>query len=540
MKFGDKLIRLRKKNGLSQEELAEKLGVSRQSVSKWESNNTYPETDKIVQICNLFNCSMDDLINEKIVDIDEVERGNKSSSSINIDSLLNFITKTIDMFAGMTFGSGLKCVVELMIIAAIMSFGGYIVINISIELIRTLLSFLGNSTTIARFIGSLLSIVWFIITVIALIHIFKIRYLDYYEEATKDKKTSNDDDKVKNGKIDLREDDAKIKHKERIKNVVIRDKDEKPFAFLSILSKLVIYFIKFCVAMFALGAIFTLFGFVACFVVLVPFSFNSMLFLGINIAVIAACSVNILLIFLLYSFIFNRKINNKICMIIFMISVIVGGIGSGVGFLGLKDIEVRSLTDSSNQSVYEEKINFSENLFIDHNGYDVMYLIDDNIASGEIVINAKYDNVLFKVEADYRSEDGMKGYFLHTYGSYNFKSIYDIFIKNLKNNVIIDYSSLEFDSIIVKANQETIGKLMNNLDKMYLYEKSNVENGFNTTNYEYKVEIVDYDCSFKYDALTDSMKIDSRYCDCERRTVETYKGTKIYYRCNYNNSEEDE
>jgi len=121
-----------------------------------------------------------------------------------------------------------------------------------------------------------------------------------------------------------------------------------------------------------------------------------------------------------------------------------------------------------------------------------------------------------------------------------FLSIYDIFIKNLKNNVIIDYSSLEFDSIIVKANQETIGKLMNNLDKMYLYEKSNVENGFNTTNYEYKVEIVDYDCSFKYDALTDSMKIDSRYCDCERRTVETYKGTKIYYRCNYNNSEEDE
>ena len=53
MKFGDKLIQLRKKKNLSQEELAEKLGVSRQSVSKWESNNTYPETDKIVQICNI-------------------------------------------------------------------------------------------------------------------------------------------------------------------------------------------------------------------------------------------------------------------------------------------------------------------------------------------------------------------------------------------------------------------------------------------------------------------------------------------------------
>ena len=58
MKFGNKLIALRKKKGLSQEELAEKLGVSRQSVSKWESNNTYPETDKIVQICNIFECTM--------------------------------------------------------------------------------------------------------------------------------------------------------------------------------------------------------------------------------------------------------------------------------------------------------------------------------------------------------------------------------------------------------------------------------------------------------------------------------------------------
>ena len=70
MKFGDKLIKLRKKHGLSQEDLANKLNVSRQSVSKWESNNTYPETDKIVQICNIFNCSMDDLINDNVTEIE--------------------------------------------------------------------------------------------------------------------------------------------------------------------------------------------------------------------------------------------------------------------------------------------------------------------------------------------------------------------------------------------------------------------------------------------------------------------------------------
>ena len=79
MKFGDKLISLRKKHGLSQEELAAKLNVSRQSVSKWESNDTYPETEKIIKICNIFDCSMDDLINESIKDLSNIERKDKNN-----------------------------------------------------------------------------------------------------------------------------------------------------------------------------------------------------------------------------------------------------------------------------------------------------------------------------------------------------------------------------------------------------------------------------------------------------------------------------
>ena len=125
MKFGDKLISLRKKQGLSQEELAEKLKVSRQSVSKWESNNTYPETDKIIQICNIFNCNMDDLINDKITDIDQLERVSKSK--LNIDSFLEFLTKTINVFSNMSFSSCLKCLVELFILGLILFLvGGFI------------------------------------------------------------------------------------------------------------------------------------------------------------------------------------------------------------------------------------------------------------------------------------------------------------------------------------------------------------------------------------------------------------------------------
>ena len=66
MNLSENLQALRKEHKLSQEEFAEKLGVSRQAISKWETGETSPETDKIIMICDIFNCSMDTLIKGKI------------------------------------------------------------------------------------------------------------------------------------------------------------------------------------------------------------------------------------------------------------------------------------------------------------------------------------------------------------------------------------------------------------------------------------------------------------------------------------------
>ena len=66
MSFGENLQNLRRKENMTQDELAEKLNVSRQAVSKWESASGYPETEKIIAICEIFNCSMDDLVKGKI------------------------------------------------------------------------------------------------------------------------------------------------------------------------------------------------------------------------------------------------------------------------------------------------------------------------------------------------------------------------------------------------------------------------------------------------------------------------------------------
>ena len=65
MAFGDRLAAVRRGNGLTQEQFAEQLQVSRQAVSKWESGRGYPEMEKILYICNRYQVSIADLFAEE-------------------------------------------------------------------------------------------------------------------------------------------------------------------------------------------------------------------------------------------------------------------------------------------------------------------------------------------------------------------------------------------------------------------------------------------------------------------------------------------
>ena len=73
MTFGEKLSKLRKEYNYTQEQLADILGVTRQSISKWESDIAYPETDKLIKIGKLFECSMDYLLNDDITEKQGIE-----------------------------------------------------------------------------------------------------------------------------------------------------------------------------------------------------------------------------------------------------------------------------------------------------------------------------------------------------------------------------------------------------------------------------------------------------------------------------------
>lgn len=92
MIFADKLIQLRKKNGLSQEELADKVGVSRQAVSKWESAQSIPDIDKVIALSGLFGVSIDYLLKDEI-EIEDSVPLEEEKKKVSIPRLMNVLLK---------------------------------------------------------------------------------------------------------------------------------------------------------------------------------------------------------------------------------------------------------------------------------------------------------------------------------------------------------------------------------------------------------------------------------------------------------------
>ena len=81
MILADKIIQLRKKNGWSQEELAEQMNVSRQAVCKWEGAQSIPDINKLIQLSKIFNVSIDYLLKDEL---EEVEYNLASSAEEQI------------------------------------------------------------------------------------------------------------------------------------------------------------------------------------------------------------------------------------------------------------------------------------------------------------------------------------------------------------------------------------------------------------------------------------------------------------------------
>lgn len=81
MKFNEKLLEIRKRQGLSQEELGMELQVSRQTISKWESGQSYPDFQRLVMLSDYFDMTLDELV--KDIDVQDVREKNLTDEKIS-------------------------------------------------------------------------------------------------------------------------------------------------------------------------------------------------------------------------------------------------------------------------------------------------------------------------------------------------------------------------------------------------------------------------------------------------------------------------
>ena len=446
MKLSENLKKIRKENNLSQEDLAEKIGVSRQSVSKWESGSAYPEMDKMVQICNIFNLNIDDLLNQ---DIEEVNNTKQSKNALNkyINDFLNYITKTVNMFSDMSAKTKIKCIFEQLIIIGVLSIIFSIIGNVLSDVFSNLFSFLSYEiyNPIYGIFKAIYIIATFILAVAIVLHIFKTRYLDYYQESEK--------------VIEEKEEIVKEIKKEENKNdkVVIRDPKHSEYRFINGLVKTFIFGVKIIAFFIAFAFCFTLVGFSICLVVSFMFVKTGLMFIGILLMILAAIGLNFVVLRLLYAFIFNNKFSKILIGIISFLSIFMVGAGIGLIIIEIPKFEIVSVDDKTYFKDNEITIEMTDDLVVD--GYNIEFVESKNKDVKIVITTSEYN----KLVRDHSHEKNAYIYY-QEFDDSNIENIVRNTIDDINDKKIVLYGE---SKITVYSTKENITKIKENVSKYY-------------------------------------------------------------------------
>lgn len=463
MKFSEKLQKLRKKNNLSQEQLADMLEVTRQSVSKWESGQTYPEMDKLISMCKIFKCSLDDLTNDEISDTAILENKKNNINSL-VDSILELITKTYNMFKSMSIGSIIKCLFSMFVLALIL-----LIFKIPFDYLSTQLdlifSVIPNSTVVSLLTSVfdlIINLCYFILYFLILIYIFKIGYLDKYEEGVV---------YIEKQDITL---DKNEKNEVSCKAKKIRKENNSGDAVFKFLGKIIMAFIKFLVVCLIVPFIFSLLGLSVAFAVAFLLLFKKVIYIGVLLGIIFAIVLNVLVIRVVIDFIFDKTVNVKKLFITFIVGLI--GLGVSTGIFCLEVASTKFINDIPKSAVLKTDSNlieFKDNMyFADNYYYDIEYKTDNSLKNN-LRIDISYYEKYNLVDLQQYVDGNYIVLTSHIYG--NGEGVLDfvnLIIKDLSNKEIYNYSKLYGQKVVVYASDVNIKKLKANSIKHVKEERA--------------------------------------------------------------------
>lgn len=398
--LAENLKKIRKENNLSQEDLADILGVSRQAISKWESKVSYPEMDKIVLLCKKFDLNIDDLLHRDIKEVKE-SMAVKSKIKSSCDEIFNFIINTFELFWQMTLKMKIKFILEQIIIVIIMviiwNCGAYMGSFIIQQVLRKIPHDI--YITIYNVFSSLYLILGLIFNIIIIFKLYKVRYYNAYVSFT-----NNENALESKASLEFK-DSRNINYKQnmtRPNKIVIENKNSSDDNFFDLLTNIVVVTIK----LIGLGIVSFLSFTLVCIVIVLICSFlivkSGLFFTGIFSSSLALGIITILGILLLLNFIFNRKSNFKIMINAFLGSVILLGLGLGFALVSLVGFSDASSSNNLKQESIE--ILMQDNLYF--RTYDKDSISYQELDIDNIRIEYKIDKAC-KIENKVRSNGNL-------------------------------------------------------------------------------------------------------------------------------------
>lgn len=454
MKFGENLQKLRKEKGLSQEQLAEKLGVTRQSVSKWESGASYPEMDKIVSLCNMFHCDLDVLINKDVTE----ERQRKDASSI-VKSLFqgatDYVKKTIYLFEHKSIKELIKICSQIIIIVLVI-----LCLSIPFMLLKEIvvdLFYTGDnwfSLFFSKFWGFLFNASYAILAIITFLYIFKVKFLDGEEIVVEEVEEDSSEDKEEESHASL----------ENKKTKVVRVKHHNDFSLLDLFSKAITVCIKGILLFMLIPAVVGVIMLIIGLVLLIVLIFKGLLLMGPILFVLGISVFSIVVIELILDFIFNLKFSKRRVIITILSSIVVSAIGLGLSIWYFLNLNIVSDVPSRFKSAtVEEDYTMNDNFFVYYYDYGYTKFVYDESYSDKVRVRVDYYPLTNDVSLA-QDDDGVYLDFDVVRGV-NIKEITDSVIDDLKNGEIHTYDKLNQVTMTITSSKANIDKMKDNYQK---------------------------------------------------------------------------
>ena len=475
MKFCEKLQKLRKEKGYSQEELADLLDVSRQAVSKWESGTTYPEMDKLLSLCKIFNVTLDDLTNDE-VSTKTIKEKNINSFSNLVYTLLEMIGKSIEMFKSMHRREIVKCISKLFILFIILLMFripfsildesvGRIFMNFPGEVYRTLFS-------IWLFLSTAIYLVLFLAV---FIYVYKTRYLDKFDP---DKVTKEN---VESSKEEVKEENIKPE----TTNVKV-ERERHSFVIFDILGAIFNAFVKIFLFFMMIPVVVLFVIFIIITILMLIIQFIGIHYIGLLIAFLGVSIVSFVVMEIFIRLLFNNSIKFKKSFILFTIGLILGSAGVAVSAVEIANTKyIDDIPSGITMDVYEATINMKDNLVLAPYLYDTHYVIDDTI--NDIKISVEYYKAFQTIEASTYDR------YLNVHRSTNFenfRNIWELCKENLKNKVTYNYDELTKYKVTIITNSKNIEVLKANKEEL---EKEREEDNNRYFYYEKQIDELNFE-----------------------------------------------